>query len=109
MADDLAETLRTLRSVADGLPASLTWAEVAIKVGQARALVAHVDQLTAHLEQARGQLATLTVAATLHRPEPHDKHGHTTNDPAQAVTWWCRQCSQRVKAAGCTTWKRAGL
>lgn len=105
---DLAEALRSLRAAAS-LPDTMLWGEVPIKVPQARAVVTRLDRLEADLENARGRQAALTAAAELHRPEGRDRHVVVTHDPAQAVTWWCRQCARTVKARGCATWKLAGL
>lgn len=110
MPSDLDIAIRKLRACAEGIPASMAWAEVPFKIGEVTALLDRLDQLTADRKADRDRLATLTEAAELHRPESRDRHGEVTHDPVKAVLdWWCRQCARRVKAAGCGTWKAAGL
>lgn len=107
MPSHLDDAVRKLRTCGEGIPASITWAEVPFKIGEVRALLARLDQLTADRKTDRTRVATLTAATDLHRPEARDKYANVTLDPNQAVDWWCRQCARRVRASGCGTWKAA--
>lgn len=82
-----------------GLPDSMLWAELGVKVPEARTLVAHIDLLTERLAQANRTIEQLKVA----RPAP--------TDPRAPHSHVCVSCSPdgAEPGPGCVNCRQTGM